>query len=168
MGYVFTFSDALASGTAVSPVCSTTGCLPAWGTQACAKGTVAKDVNSASFLGLAFHVIDPMPGGMTGTWPVAGTGIMVSVYNPPAGARMQLQELSATSNDQRYCAPLPAGGTGVIPFTSFKTYCWGDIAHPSKVLAAGTKIHELAITVPGNAMTAVPADFCLVNIAPQP
>jgi hypothetical protein len=163
MGYVFTIVDAL--GSTVSPVCTTTGCTPAWGTQACASGTVNKDAMSASFAGLAFHANDPV-GGPRGTWTSTGTGIYISVSNAPASARLQLQE-EAASADTRYCAPLPAGGTGMIPFSSFKTYCWGDAAHPSKVFALGTKIHEVTVMVPGTSTAAQPFNFCLVDIQPR-
>lgn len=163
LGYVFTIVDAL--GSTVSPVCTTLGCTPVWGTQACAKGVVAKDATSASFAGLAFHANDPV-GGPRGTWTSTGQGIFVSVSNPPASARLQLQEQVAT-NDTRYCAPLPVGGTGLIPFASFKTYCWGDAAHPSKVFALGTAVHEVTVIIPGNSSAAQPYDFCLVDIQPR-
>ena len=166
MGYLFTYSDALNTGTTISPTCTSTGCTPPWGAQACVTGTVAKDAASASYVGVAFHVINPKVGAI-GTWPVAGTGLLVSVSNAPAGARVQVQEMPAPTNDQRYCAPLPVGGTGVIPFSSFKTWCWGDPAHPSKTLAPGTRIHEASISIPGNSMAAVPVDFCLLNMVPQ-
>ena len=91
MGYLFTYSDALNTGTTISPTCTSTGCTPPWGTQACVTGTVAKDAASASYVGVAFHVINPKVGAI-GTWPVAGTGLLVSVSNPPAGARVQVQE----------------------------------------------------------------------------
>ncbi|RYZ03352.1 MAG: hypothetical protein EOO73_28235 [Myxococcales bacterium] len=162
-GYVFTIADAL--GSTVSPVCDTAGCTPAWGAQPCAKGTVAKNAMSASFAGLAFHAIDPM-GGPRGVWLAAGTGIYVSVTTPPASARLQLQQKMA-SNDTRYCAPLPAGGTGLIPFADFKTYCWGDVAHPSKPFTAGTDVHEVTVVVPGSSTADQPFDFCLADIQPR-
>ena len=163
MGYVFTIVDAL--GSKVSPVCNETGCTPAWGVQACASGTVAKNAMSATFAGLAFHANDPM-GGPRGTWTSTGAGIYVSVANPPTLARLQLQEQAASDNT-RYCAPLPAGGTGLIPFESFKTFCWGDAAHPSKTFTVGTKVHEVTVMVPGNSAADVPYDFCLVDIQPR-
>ena len=76
MGYVFTIVDTL--GSVVSPMCDTVGCMPAWGTQACAKGTVAKNANSSGFAGLAFHANDPMAG-PRGTWTSTGAGVYVSV-----------------------------------------------------------------------------------------
>jgi len=163
---VFTYADNAGKGTTVSPVCDSNGCTPAWGSQACLQGTVAKDAASATFVGLAFHNDNPMSGG-TGTWSVSGTGIYVALSTPPAFARVQLQEPNTNSNDQRYCAPVPPSGAGVIPFSSFKTYCWGDVAHPSKPLALGTAIHETAIVVPGNSSADVPFAFCLVDIAPR-
>ncbi|HVY32006.1 MAG TPA: hypothetical protein VHB79_35970 [Polyangiaceae bacterium] len=166
MGWVFTYADSAGKGTLVSPVCDANGCVPAWEKQACLKGLVAQDPASSTFVGLAFHNNNPMSGG-TGTWTVAGQGVYISLSNPPPAARLQLQEPNTSSNDQRYCAPLPLGGTGVIPFSSFKTYCWGDAAHPSKALALGTQIHETAIVVPGSAASATPFDFCLVDIHPE-
>ncbi|MBC8131802.1 MAG: hypothetical protein H7X95_02380, partial [Deltaproteobacteria bacterium] len=62
MGYLFTYSDALKTGTTISPTCTTTGCTPAWGAQACVTGNVAKDAASATYAGLAFHVINPKVG----------------------------------------------------------------------------------------------------------
>jgi hypothetical protein len=166
MGWVFTYTDSAGKGTSVSPRCDGNGCEPAWGAQVCLKGSVGQDPASGTFVGLAFHNNNPMSGA-TGTWTVAGEGIYISVSNPPAVARLQLQEPNTSSNDQRYCAALPLGGTGLIPFSSFKTYCWGDAAHPSKVLAPGTLVHETAVVVPGNANAAVAFDFCLVDIAPR-
>jgi len=166
MGWVFTYADSAGKGTLVSPVCDANGCVPAWVKQACLKGVVAQDPASSTFVGLAFHNNNPMSGG-TGTWNVAGQGVYISLSNPPQAARLQLQEPNTSSNDQRYCAPLPSGGTGVIPFSSFKTYCWGDAAHPSRALALGTQIHETAIVVPGSSASATPFDFCLVDIHPE-
>lgn len=163
MGYVFTIVDAV--GSTVSPLCDTVGCTPAWGTQACASGTVAKNAMSSGFAGLAFHANDPV-GGPRGTWTSTGTGIYVSVSTPPALARLQLQE-EVASDDTRYCAPLPAGGTGLIPFTDFKTYCWGDTAHPSKAFAIGTQVHEVTVNIPGNSTADVPFNFCLIDIQPR-
>jgi hypothetical protein len=163
LGYVFTIVDTL--GSTVSPLCDTTGCTPTWGAQACAMGTVAKNASSGSFAGLAFHANDPM-GGPRGTWTSTGAGIYISVSNPPALARLQLQEQVA-SDDTRYCAPLPAGGTGLIPFSAFKTFCWGDATHPSKAFAIGTKVHEVTVTIPGNSTADVPFNFCLVDIQPR-
>lgn len=162
-GYVFTLADKL--GSTISPVCDTTGCTPAWGAQPCAKGTVAKNAMSASFAGLAFHTVDPM-GGPRGVWLATGSGIYVSVINPPASARLQLQQ-KAASNDTRYCAPLPTGGTGLIPFADFKTYCWGDAANPSKPFAAGTDVHEVTVIIPGNSTADQTFDFCLADIQPR-
>lgn len=166
MGWVFTYTDNGGKGTTVSPVCDANGCTPAWAAQPCLKGSVGKDPASSTFVGLAFHNNNPMSGG-TGTWTVTGEGVFISVSSPPPAARLQLQEPNTSSNDQRYCAALPAGGTGLIPFSSFKTYCWGDAQHPSKTLTAGTPIHETAIVVPGNAAAETPFDFCLVDIAPK-
>lgn len=166
MGWVFTYADSAGEGTLVSPVCDANGCVPAWEKQACLKGVVAQDPASSTFVGLAFHNNNPMSGG-TGTWTVTGQGVYISLSNPPPAARVQLQEPNTSSNDQRYCAPLPSGGTGVIPFSSFKTYCWGDVAHPSRALALGTQIHETAIVVPGSSASATPFDFCLVDIHPE-
>jgi len=165
-GWVFTLADSLGAGTTVSPACDPNGCTPSWGAQPCASGQVGKDANSATFAGLAFHVNNPMSGG-TGTWTTQGDGIYVSITTPPASGRIQLQEPNASSNDQRYCAPLPAGGTGLIPFSSFKTYCWGDAAHPSKVLSSGTQIHEASLIVPGSSSAAQPFDFCVYDFEPR-
>lgn len=165
LGWVFTFADSSGLGTTVSPQCAAS-CTPAWGAQACVNGTVAQDPTSGTFIGLAFHVNDPMDGEV-GTWNVTGEGIFVSVSNPPPSARLQLQEPDTTSNDQRYCANLPATGTGLIPFSDLKTYCWGDPEHPSKELQEDTLIHEAAIIVPGSSAGPTPFDFCLVDIGPR-
>src|SRR6188768_2560239 len=163
MGYVFTIVDSV--GSTVSPLCDTTGCTPAWGTQACAKGKVVMNASSSGFAGLAFHANDPMSG-TRGTWTSTGTGIYVSISNPPALARLQLQE-EVASDDTRYCAKIPAGGTGLIPFTDFKTFCWGDAAHPSKAFVVGTAVSEVTVNIPGNQTMDVPFDFCLIDIQPR-
>ena len=163
MGYVFTIADAV--GSTVSPVCTTTGCVPVWGTQACAKGKVVMNAMSSGFAGLAFHANEPTSGTKS-TWTSTGTGIYVNISNPPALARLQLQE-AVSSDDTRYCAKIPAGGTGVIPFTDFKTFCWGDAAHPSKAFVVGTAVDEIAINIPGNQTADVPFDFCLIDIQPR-
>jgi len=108
----------------------------------------------------------PKAGGK-GTWAVTGNGLLVSLANAPPTMRVSLQEPSPKGNDQRYCAPIPAGGTGVIPWGEFKTWCWGDVAHPSVALKAGTKLEEVAVMIPGVVTAAIPYDFCLANIAPQ-
>lgn len=163
MGYVFTIVDSV--GSTVSPLCDTTGCMPAWGTQACAKGTVLKNASSSGFAGLAFHANDPMVG-TRGTWTSTGAGIYVSISNPPALARLQLQE-EVASDDTRYCAKMPTGGTGLIPFSEFKTFCWGDTAHPSKAFVIGTAVSEVTVNIPGNQSADVPFDFCLIDIQPR-
>lgn len=165
-GWVFTYADSAGKGTLVSPVCDASGCVPSWGQQPCMKGVVGQDAASSTFVGLAFHNDNPMSGG-TGTWTVAGEGVYVVVSRPPPAARLQLQEPNTSSNEQRYCAALPPGGSGLIPFSSFKTYCWGDPTHASKALSLGTPIHETALVVPGNAAAPTPFDFCLVDIRPQ-
>ena len=55
----------------------------------------------------------------------------------------------------------------MIPFSSFKTYCWGDAAHPSKTFTVPTAIHEVSVIIPGNSMAAQPFNFCLVDIQPR-
>jgi hypothetical protein len=162
MGYVFTIADSV--GSTVSPLCDTTGCTPAWGTQACAKGKVVMNATSSGFAGLAFHANEPTSGTRS-TWTSTGTGIYINIANMPALARLQLQE-EVSSDDTRYCAKIPAGG-GLIPFSEFKTFCWGDPAHPSKAFVVGTAVNEVTINIPGNQTADVPFDFCLIDIQPR-
>jgi hypothetical protein len=163
VGNAYTVAGA---GSTVSPACTTTGCSPPWGAQPCASGNVAAG-NTETFGMLGFSTTSSGTG-----WPVSGTGVYVNITaTPPAQLtelRIQLVAVNCAQNgsgdDCRYCSALPAGGVGLIPFSSFKTKCWspGGNSVPN-----GTKIDQVQIQMPSSGSQAMPFNFCIADIKPQ-
>lgn len=164
-GYPYTFVEAPSEGSTILPVCDATGCTPAL-TSLCANGSVAAAADWGSIAGIGWAV-NADSNGNIGTWAVAGSGINVTLSGTAPGARLQFEEPNASSNSQRYCAPIPSGG-GLIRYSDLKTYCWKNPAVPPVALKPGTQVAYAAVVIPGNPTAAIRFDFCITDLRMVP
>jgi len=158
-GYVFAATfGALAT---ITPMCDPTGtsvCFLTAGAQLCAHGNIAVDPGSTSGAVLGWNLNQPSGSAIRGTVPALGAGVTVQVARMTAGLRVQIEDV----NNIIYCAPLPAGGAGVIPWTSFNTTCWTPATGTN--FTAGAALQDIAIVVPSSVSAPVSFDFCLVDV----
>jgi len=144
-----------ATGSTITPTCSTTGCTPALTGEF--SGTVAPCTDYAGFAMLGWNVAATA----TGTWSIPATGgVTITFTNTNSAATVRFQVQDATGD--QWCAPLTSGVE--IPWSSLKTKCWGTAG---TALTAGTAIQQAMVEVVGNATTAVPYDICVQSVAIQ-
>jgi hypothetical protein len=122
----------------------------------CIQGSVAAapDYSGNAMIGLNLNqAMSTEPMAFT---PTLG-GLQVGVTNRTASPlRIQLQTADGTG----WCAEVTGAG-GFIPWTAFNTACWDG----SGAAYALQPISLAMISVPGEAIAAVPYDFCLDSIA---
>jgi len=149
-------------------VCTPGGSTPCFSTSGpdlCTNGVLEASSTFAATALLGVAVNQPRAGGIQGTWISTGSGLAVSVSHPAPGLRIQIQGSSgATDPSQRWCAPLPAGGSGVVPWSAFNTTCWSPT--PGGAFTVGTPIAVAFIALPSSNTTAIPFNFCLNGIEP--
>jgi hypothetical protein len=103
--------------------------------------------------------VDP-PLGTTTPMNLATGGIFVSVTNP-GSSRLRVQiEGPAGYPTEAWCAPITAGTNVFVPWSAFRTECWGTTG----TAYAGEPIKAVIIMVPGEATSAVNFDFCVNNL----
>ena len=153
-------AEALELGTTINR------CLtPANQSSLCASGTLEADPTYNATAGLGIALIQA-PGTNTATsdWTPTGDGLYVQLTGNTSGLRVQLRSLGGdTDATKRWCAPVPQGGTGKIPWTSFNTQCWNNTG---SFFSPSTPIRWIEITDPSSNVATTPIDFCLVNILP--
>jgi hypothetical protein len=156
MGYAFT--GTFGTGATVSPICPTP-CFMGAGATVCAMGSVPASTSAGAFLG--WNLGQTTAGGTTPTVTTTGTGLNIQVTGTPtSGLRAQVGD--GTTN---WCATLPAGGQGMIPWSSFSTVCYNTSDPTNKAYTVGTPITNVEVLVPGTAAAATPFNFCLTGAA---
>ncbi len=92
-----------------------------------------------------------------------GTGLYVSVDNTGGSPlRIQIQDELGTNDDEhRWCTEYE--GPGVIPWSDFRTLCWGDEGSAYD----GEPINAVVVMVPGNDTEDIPYDFCIDRLEPE-
>ena len=159
-GYAFTAT--FGTMATISPVCDAAGTGPCFknaGNQVCASGMVGPDTGSGALIGWNINqaMIAPNP---VETAPTSGAGLTVSI----AGATTSMRVSVVTMAGTEYCASMPAGGSGMIPWATFNTMCWNPSATGAMPFTAGTAIAKVNVLVPGGA-TATPFCFCIGSIS---
>lgn len=150
-GYVFTYAF---GGGAINPPCGVSGpCFT--GANVCAAGTIPASTEAGAAIG--FNVNQLAEETTAGNWTSTGTGVIVDTERAPAGTRVQIK--SGTTD---YCAVATDGVA--IPWTSFKTECWGT---EGTAFTVGSPVTAVEVVVPGTE-AAQTFDFCVidVNLAP--
>ena len=100
--------------------------------------------------------VDP-PLGTTTPMNLTAGGIFVSVTNP-GNSRLRVQiEGPAGYPTEAWCAPITAGTNVFVPWSAFRTECWGTTG----TAYAGEPIKAVIIMVPGEAAAPVNFDFCV-------
>jgi hypothetical protein len=157
MGYAYTFGPA----GSVQPVCGASAtCYANSMKKLCAMGTVPMDTTFSASSGFGWNIAQAS-GSMTPMTAVpTGTGLTINAPGAAANMRVQLNNGSGTSAG-RWCAPMPAGGSGTIPWASFKTECWGT----SGTAYAMNPIVAVEIVVPSSDTAATPFCFCVTSIS---
>lgn len=158
-GYAYTFGG---STTTISPGCDTAGTMPCFktaGANLCASGTLGADTTYNSIAGVGWNINQekaaPNP---VDTVVTTGTGIAVHAAGGTAGLRVSISD-----GTTEWCAPLPAGGSGTVPWASFNTKCWDG---SGTAYTAGTPISKVQILLPSMASTDLPFCICVVSIGP--
>jgi hypothetical protein len=170
-GYGFTWlGDKSTSNTCIVPVCSVTGCTPAFGTTAlCAAGVVDADAAYNSVAGVGFNLNQASTGGSSESIPAPTTvTVAVTFYGDlsalnanrgNAAARVQLLDAGGVA----YCVDTGAWvSDSPIDITHFNTTCWDEsLGVP---LTSGTPIQSIHLIVPADATTNRRFSFCLTGV----
>jgi hypothetical protein len=169
-GYAFAFLVNNTSASSISPLCPADGsgpCFSTSGPNLCTSGVLEASPTFAATALLGVALNQPRTGGLPGTWTSTGSGLAVSVQNPVPGLRIQVQGPNgATDPSQRWCAPLPAGGSGVVPWSAFNTTCWSPT--PGGAFPVGTPLSDAFLVLPSTNTASIPFNFCLTGIEPAP
>jgi hypothetical protein len=164
-GYAYTgFFPTATTTVSISPACKliTDPCFETSGSRLCVNGRVPGDATgqSGAFVGFNVNQVNTV-GAAALSVVTSGAGLSVSVTGTPAsGLRVTLAADSAGA--VTYCANLPLGGTGTIPWSQFNTACWEPAT--GVYFSAGKSIVAVQITIP-SAATSTSFDFCLTNAA---
>ncbi len=164
-GYGFNWLANTTAASSIAPDCTSAGSCYANQSSLCASGTLEADPTYNATAGLGIALIQA-PGTNTATsdWTPTGDGLYVQLTGNTSGLRVQLRALGGdTDATKRWCAPVPQGGTGKIPWTSFNTQCWNNTG---SFFSPSTPIRWIEITDPSSNVATTPIDFCLVNILP--
>jgi hypothetical protein len=140
MGYAYTAS--YGTMVTVSPMCDAAGALPCYKNAAaklCMMGTVQADTGSGAIFG--WGLSQSMAGGAKAPVTVTGTGVMVNAPGMTTAMRIQI-----TNGTTEWCAQVPTANTAMIPWSMFKTLCYGTTGTP---FAMTTAITDVQILVPG-------------------
>ena len=145
----------------IMPVCPDP-CFTAAPTMICTMGTVGTDPLSASGALLGWNVNQAMAT-TTASPPIetvatSGTGIAITLSAPVTGGRIQIQD--GATPPKQWCANL-TGASTMVPWTMFKTECWGAAG---TAFPAGTAISAIQVVIPSNSSAAVPFNFCLNDV----
>ena len=158
-GYAYTGS--FGTSATIAPVCPTP-CFMETPSTICTMGMVGTDPMSASGALLGWNVNQAMATTAASppieTVATGGTGLAITLSAPVTGGRVQIQD--ASMPPKQWCANL-TGATAMIPWSMFRTECWGTTG---TAFAAGTAISAIQVVIPSNTTTAVPFNFCLNDL----
>ncbi|HKU39894.1 MAG TPA: hypothetical protein VJR89_17160 [Polyangiales bacterium] len=153
-GYAWT--SAAGPGSSIMPMDFS---MQTTGMPRCVKGSVgaAADFSGSGILGLNLNQDN---GSMAlGTVTPTKAGVMIDLkYNTMSALRFQVTAGMGASQ-QRWCASITGTG-GFIAWSSLNTACWDG----SGMAYKNEPINAAMILVPGQAMAAVPFDFCLNSL----
>ena len=82
--------------------------------------------------------------------------------SPSASGRYRESARLYQDETTEWCAPLPAGGSGTIPWAMFNTQCWDGTGI---AFVAGTPISKVQVVLPSDAVMSRPFCICLVSAA---
>jgi hypothetical protein len=164
-GFAYTgFFPSGATTVSISPACTyiTDPCFETSGSQICVSGTVPGDSTGQSGAFVGFNLSQANTVGATALPVVTGgTGLSVSVTGTPASG-LRVTIAADSTGAVTYCANLPSGGTGTIPWSQFNSKCWAP--GTGTPFTAGNSIVAVQITIPSGP-TSTSFDFCLTDAA---
>ena len=164
-GSAFNWLANTTSASTISPDCTSGASCYTGQSSLCAQGTLEADPTYASTAGMGFALRQaPEANAATADWTPTGDGLYVQLTGTTSALRVQLRALGGdTDETKRWCAPVPQGGTGKIPWTSFNNKCWNNSGN---YFTPTTPIRWIEITDPSSNVVTTPMDFCLVNVVP--
>lgn len=111
--------------------------------------------------------IDPVTGEGGLLWAIepGGSGLRVALSNE-LGNDLRLQIQTDASGADSYCAAVPEGGSGVVPWSSFTKACWlGSEAGPA--YSPAIQIAQVAVAVFANSNSAPTSfSYCVLDLGP--
>jgi len=164
MGYASPFAGPpMASKGTVTPATFTSGAL-------CAMGMIAPDLSYNSTVGISWNIAQTAAG-TAGTVATTGTGLMVNLsatgLTLVVGGGSQLRVQIDNGAGMRWCAPVAASGSMMIPWGSFNTMCYDTTKLGAAAYTVGTPIATVGLVVPSSAGATVgPFNFCLLDAKP--
>lgn len=164
-GSCFNWLANATSASSITPDCTTGGPCYTGQSNICAQGTLEADTTYAATAGMGCALNQaPEANAPTADFTPTGDGLYVQLTGNTNGLRVQIRALGGdVDENKRWCAPVPPGGTGKIPWTTFNTKCWNNSGN---YFSPGTPIRWIEITDPSSNTATTPIDFCLVNAVP--
>jgi hypothetical protein len=169
MGYASPFAGPpTGSKGTVTPATFTSGAL-------CAMGTIAPDLTYNSTVGISWNIAQAIAttavSPPVATVATTGMGLMVNVSATglvlAVGGGSQLRVQIDNGAGMRWCAPVAAPGTMMIPWGSFNTMCYDTTKPGALAYTVGTPIATVGLVVPSSAAATVgPFNFCLLDAKP--
>jgi len=164
-GYGFNWLANTTAASNISPDCASNTQCYAGQSSLCATGALEVSSNFAATAGLGFALKQaPEPNAPASDWAPTGDGLYVQLSGITNNLRLQLRALGGDADEtKRWCAPVPKGGIGVIPWTSFNSRCWDNSGN---YFTPSTPIRWIEITDPSSNAATTPIDVCIVNVTP--
>ena len=164
-GFPFTYlwpSSGASTATIISPNCVGPGnCSPALsGSSICASGTIGADATLTTSAGLGFD-FQPQDGSAATPLAISGSNLTLTFSNA-GGSNLVVNLVGDQSGSTFWCYELKGATSPVtIPLSSFNTACWDNSGQP---FSPGTSVAGIFVYVPSQASTAVPFEFCLLDV----
>jgi hypothetical protein len=163
-GYAWTAQNKTAAGAEIAgqtiePPCGTGGvCFT--GSTICATGSIpANDAASEIYSGIMIGWNVAQASGATTSSTYAATGTGITVNYTATGATGQVRVILKAGSAE-YCAPATSGVA--IPWSSFKTECWGTTG---TALPSGAAISQLMVQINGSDTAAqTVTNFCIDSV----
>jgi endoglucanase len=133
------------------------------GSPLCASGSVGAQPDWSGYAMIGVNLNQARTGDTSMNTVVPdGAGVTVDVTDS-GGSQLRVQisgPNGASDPNDRWCVPITGNGD-FIAWSSFNTACWNLSGSPYR----GQPIAQIAITVPGSNIVAVPFSFCLNSFA---